>query len=872
MDELDRALREHFGFESFRPSQREVIERLLARKHTLAVLPTGLGKSLCYQLTAQLLDGLTLVISPLIALMQDQVEALVARGFTNVTYLSSALTASEVGARYDDIERGRYKLIYAAPERCDSPRFQRLARAAAIDLVVIDEAHCISQWGHDFRPHYRTLLERLPELKRATFLALTATATPEVQDDIVGALGLPHVERVVANFDRPNLRFEVVRADKREERDERLRALLSEGDGAAIVYASTRREAKSVHEYLQARGFDACLYHAGLGNAERAQTQRDFLQGRTRVIVATVAFGMGVDKPDVRRVIHYNIPGSLENYYQEAGRAGRDGQPSVCTLLYSHADVRTQRFLIDNATPEPGVLHRLYRMMREAHPLAVAAGDLATANRLPEITVNAALQLLYEQQWLRLESDGKYALADARAESLQLDFKPLNERRRYADRRLRAMIEYAAKDECRRAQILHYFGQSFAPPCEACDVCDAPLEARAVKITEEGTPASDRVARTILEAAKDFGGRLGRTVIADVLAGSKRKQILNANLDRARSHGALAGHAQEQVLKWVDELVAQGLMMVTAEEYPRLRLTEEGADALDDESLIPLSGFARRVAETRAAETHAPPLMNQPEPQCGPQPPRADAATLAARLKKWRTERAAALGMPAYIVLHNAALDEIASAQPQSLDELGRIKGIGPNKLEAYGEEIVTLVSQAVAEAAEERGEEAEERADESEAAGAPEAAAQLSSFALDFQIEVWRQGGPPPDVQALLAALDRHDSGVDATTIIAALGELGARQAVGRLRRVLDESTNGHFLIAACTALGRCGATGAVPQLVGLLDDERPGVRRAAVRALGQLRAAVALPELERLAASDAADLVRVSAQAAIFIIKSKA
>src|SRR5262245_11726677 len=324
IDELEIALREHFGFERFRPNQREVIEHALARRHTLAVLPTGLGKSLCYQLPAQLMSGLTLVISPLIALMQDQVDAMARRGFKNVTALNSLLSPSDVGRRFSDIERGLYKLVYVAPERCDSPRFQQIVRQTEIALVVLDEAHCISQWGHDFRPHYRTLLARLPELNRVTFLALTATATPEVQRDILAALALHNVHRFIADFNRPNLHFEAFRLEGRESKDSRLVELLSRDNSAAIVYASTRKEAAAVHRLLESRGLNVALYHAGLDAAKRSEAQRRFLQGDCRVITATVAFGLGIDKPDVRRVIHYNIPGSLENYYQEAGRAGRD--------------------------------------------------------------------------------------------------------------------------------------------------------------------------------------------------------------------------------------------------------------------------------------------------------------------------------------------------------------------------------------------------------------------------------------------------------------------------------------------------------------------------------------------------------------------
>jgi ATP-dependent DNA helicase RecQ len=517
MDRLEHALREHFGFEQFRPDQRGVIEHVLARRHTLAVLPTGRGKSLCYQLPAQLLPGLTLVISPLIALMQDQIEALNRRGFRNVTSLSSALSPAEIGHRFSEIERGEHKLVYIAPERCDSPRFQQLVRQTEISLVVIDEAHCISQWGHDFRPHYRTLLQRLPELRRATFLAVTATATPEVQNDIAASLALPSLERVIADFDRPNLRFEIIKADQREEKDKLLLELLMGEDSAAIVYASTRKEAAAAHALLTDNGFDGCLYHAGLTAAQRTQAQQRFLHDDCRVIVATVAFGLGIDKPNVRRVVHYNLPGSLENYYQEAGRGGRDGAAAVCTLFYSQPDVRIQRFLLDQAYPEPRVLLAIHAMLREAHPLPVAVNDLATASQLPEIVVNAALQALHEQQRVQLATEGKYALAQTAGDDLKLDVRAVNERRWRANQRLKKMIAYALDEKCKRAAILEYFGQSFAPPCGACDMCVRQTETGVLtpptkrRMELVASQLSDQAARVILQTVSDVSGTFRRS-------------------------------------------------------------------------------------------------------------------------------------------------------------------------------------------------------------------------------------------------------------------------------------------------------------------------------------------------------------------------
>jgi len=841
MDELERALGQHFGFDKFRPGQREVIENILAHRHTLAVLPTGLGKSLCYQLAAQLLPGVTLVISPLIALMQDQVEALVDRGFSNVTYLNSALEPSQIGARYAEIERGRYKLVYVAPERCDSPRFQQLARQMRIDLVVIDEAHCISQWGHDFRPHYRTLLGRLPELKRATFLALTATATPAVQDDIAAALELPEIERVIADLNRPNLQFQVVRADQHEEKAARLAELLSEDKGPAIVYASTRKEAAQAHQFLQAEGFSACLYHAGLDSEQRARAQRWFQQDQRRIIVATVAFGMGIDKPDVRQVIHYNLPGSLESYYQEAGRGGRDGEPATCTLFYTPRDERIQRFLIDQAHPQPGVLLHLYEMLRQAHPLPVPAGDLATASELPEITINAAVRLLAEQQWLQVHQDGKYSLARLASGELKVDSRPLVERYRRATDRLNQMIQYATGRNCRRAQILNYFGQRFAPPCGGCDLCCAP----AVPATqtqpppEEATAASDRVARVILQTAADFGGRLGRLLIADVLSGSKRTRVIELGLEQSKHYGTLNLHRREQVVGWIDELIGRQLLRVTAEEYPRLCIAEAGRRALAEDSLLPLAGFARKSSAGHASE---PAELDSAAISSSPRAGAVSSETFKERLKQWRREKAHALGVAAFVVLHDSVLGEIARRQPQTPAELQDIKGIGPSKVEKFGAEILALVRNPVSE----------------------------PPLDLWLQVEVWRQGGREPDAQALLAALENY-SGLERgglISVINALKDLGIKQASDSLMRLLKETSDGNFLTAICDALGQLGATPAVPDVLPLLNDHRPSVRRAAVRALGRLRIPAALPQLARLANEDASENVRLAASAAVRLL----
>ncbi|HEX4947349.1 MAG TPA: HRDC domain-containing protein, partial [Blastocatellia bacterium] len=582
--------------------------------------------------------------------------------------------------------------------------------------------------------------------------------------------------------------------------------------------------------------------------------QRQFINDEVPIIVATVAFGMGIDKPDVRRVIHYNIPGTLEGYYQEAGRAGRDGEAAVCSLLYAQPDLRIQRFLIEQAYPHPQVIERLMSVVKEAHPLPVAASDVTTATGLPELSVNAALQLLYEQNWLALSNDGKYVQAQPDVKKFNLDFRPLHERRKHAEERFQKMIEFAAADVCRREVVLRYFGQRFAAPCNACDVCTAATTtAVSTPAQFQATEESDRVARIILQAADDFGGRIGRSLIADVLGGSKAKKITERNLDRARCYGALSLHANDQVRDWIDELIAQKLLRVTAEEYPRLLLTEAGIQAFGKPDWIALSGFATPKEKHKPAAMVEAPVHNGNATL---------APALSAKLREWRRQKANEIAMPPYIVLHNAVLDEIAARQPQTLDELRTIKGIGETKIESFGADIIALVQSVVGEAEEESGTAA--------SLAVLPAASFTASLDWRLQIELWEQGGAEPDRQSLLVALQNH-AALERGELIVLLGAVKAlqlREASDVVLQMLAETTDGNFLTALCLAVGGLQLTTAIPTLLLLLDDTRPGIRRAAVRALGQLRAAEALPKLERLAEIESSEFVKLSVRAAILRI----
>jgi len=592
-------LHTRFGFEDFRPGQAEALEHILAGQHTLVVMPTGAGKSLIYQLAALLRQGITLVISPLIALMKDQVDGLTARGVPS-TFINSTMSHAEQQRRLQAMSQGDYRLVYVAPERLRNRAFQEALADVSVGLLAVDEAHCISQWGHDFRPDYLNIGPARQSMGWPVTAALTATATPQVQEDIVQRLGLDDAGRVVTGFNRPNLTLEVRYTPGPADKLRALQELLREADGAGIIYVGTRRDAEEVADFArQVLGINARYYHAGLETEARTAVQDAFMAGDLPLVVATNAFGMGIDRADLRFVIHYALPGTLEAYYQEAGRAGRDGLPALCTLLYSPQDRALQEWFIENDAPSPAQVRELHRVIcrsgssGSSDRLLVDTGALARATGLNHVKLRVGLSQLEAAGALqRLGSEGMRFWArvgDLRRDALHAAAADVEARRDHRRRQLARVIAYAEGDDCRRRAILTHFGDSGpadAPRC--CDNCLARVATSDEDETRCAESQAEWAALVILSTVAELRWNVGRRRLAQVLKGSQAKAMKSGDYDRLRFYGKLATLKQKEIGGLIDQLLSSKHLKVVGGEYPVLRLTPQGRQALASTAAISL--------------------------------------------------------------------------------------------------------------------------------------------------------------------------------------------------------------------------------------------------------------------------------------------
>ncbi len=632
--DLDAGLA-RLGYTAFRPGQREAVETLLAAGRLLLVAPTGGGKSLSYQLPATLLPGTTLVISPLVALMADQVQALEARGVA-ATYLAATLDAAEMRRRMARLASGAFSLVYVAPERLAFPGFRAMLRELDVPLVAVDEAHCISEWGHDFRPEYLEIGSVLADFPGARVLACTATATPIVRDEILARLGLPpDTPQMVRGFARPNLALRAVEVDGRRERERLVDSALAEalggpgqGRGTAIVYAPTRKRAEEETERLGGLGWRATAYHAGLDGRTREIAQRGFAEGRIEVVVATNAFGMGIDRPDVRAVIHLAPPGSVEAYYQEVGRAGRDGAPALGLLLVGAGDLALRRALLERgaegSVPDPAVVEHKWGMFLE-------------------------------------------------------------------------LIRWVEGGSCRHDAILRYFGDEAETlaGCGRCDVCRG-LEAEG----EAGDPERvTLIVRKALSGVARVHGRFGLQTVIKLIHGEPDERLERGGLTRVPTFGNLKEHPAPWLLALLRRCVSAGWVSFSGKDRPVVVLTDEGRAVMKGErpARLLLPPAARRAAAATGAGRGGEPARRRPAREAAELD--ATAQALFEALRRHRLAVARAEGLAPFIVASDRTLRDIASLRPRTLAELQEAHGVGAHKAERYGAGFLRIVAEESAKA-----------------------------------------------------------------------------------------------------------------------------------------------------------------------------
>ena len=677
LDAARAVLRARFGFDDFRPGQERAVSSVLAGRDTLVVLPTGGGKSLCYQVPALMLPGLTVVVSPLISLMKDQVDALTARGIP-ATFLNSTLNASEVSARMARVVSGEIKMLYVAPERFDFGSAAERLKSVGVSLLAIDEAHCISEWGHDFRPSYLRVAQVRERLGWPPAVALTATATQHVREDIARQLKLETPETIITGFDRKNLSYHVIPTRSDADKDDALIELLKRYKGVAIVYAATRRNVEKVALTLERAKITVAAYHAGLDDSHRRDVQEAFMKESVRAIVATNAFGMGIDKPNVRVVIHHSMPGTLEAYYQEAGRAGRDGKHSEVFLLHSFPDRFTHEFFIKGAYPERALVEQVYKKLCETaarngmvrfDPAAIA---VSLPGKISDREVESVLRLLSKAGAIRSDPDAGSAVFVrllATAERIKSAFGENGEVKRDL---LRALWRVAGQGLYDGAIIdLDALPRQSGGPLRAMDILAALEAEQFVEWNRVG--AGDN----ITNPKRPLSGYAINWEALD-----RRRKNETSKLDAVQQYAYTKGCRRAFVLRYFGDPAAKndcgGCDNCLGTHDATLREKKPVG--------VPKPGVKQRVrgAGRTDASVETSDVVESS----------ADAALLE-RLRALRSSIAREEKMPAYIVFTDRSLIEMAVRRPKSEFALGEIRGVGPMKIEKYGERFLALLRSA---------------------------------------------------------------------------------------------------------------------------------------------------------------------------------